>query len=447
MSQATGLLVRLDESRRADLIREKPIEKEGFTDTLSLPDWPFSELSVALLGFGESTIDYICLARKGRLVATLKNHVEFFDILSLDAVEIGAIERKVSQRLRHYFVNVSAGTGGVVPAATWSQVIDAVKAERPWLTTEIDHLLDLQHFSGTRWVGKVATLLSEERDALGISLDIFSHTGTLRSRVLSSWVPRDVAIQSSDEQTETAEISTDYRRCFLSGISPEYVSEEAAIQHDFFNWPGMSAKHIAGQSVFEQGRRRLEVTYANRNPLEATFGVDLVYYSSCFQSFVFVQYKLMRIENKQVVYRPDSQLEAELKRMDDCYKSLHTAIGIRSHEDYRFSDDGFLLKFVPASDLQPASRELIKGMYVPREYMHFLLGPNGPKGPRGGPRITLDNVPRYLTNSEFSTNVAKGWIGTRAVQREEVRNMVQRSYETRRAVMVASESKTLVNRT
>ena len=128
--------------------------------------------------------------------------------------------------------------------------------------------------------------------------------------------------------------------------------------------------------------------------------------------------------------------------MDNCYKLLHTTDGIRSREDYRVSDDGFLVKFVPARGRQPASQELIKGMYVPSEYMHFLLGPNGPKGPRGGPKITFENVPRYLTNSEFSTNVAKGWIGTRAARREQVQEMVRRSYETQRAVMVASESKT-----
>ena len=204
----------------------------------------------------------------------------------------------------------------------------------------------------------------------------------------------------------------------------------------------MAARHISGQSVFEQGQRRLEVVYANRNSLEATFGVDLIYYNCAFESFVFVQYKLMRVENGQVIYRPDPQLEAELKRMDSCYEYLHTTDRIRSHEDYRINDDGFLLKFVPASDLQPVSRELIKGMYVPREYMHFLLGPNGPKGPRGGPRITFDDVPRYLTNSEFSTNVGRGWIGTRAVRREDVRKMAQQSYEMHRAVIIASESAT-----
>lgn len=349
--RTTGVLLLFDESRRADLIRDRPIEEEGFTDTLSVSDWNLRQVNVALLSFSESTVDYICLARKGRRVATLKNRVE-------------------------------------------------------------------------------------------ISLDIFSRTTKLRGHVLSSWAPPDEAIQNPREEAPVAELSTAYRGCFLDGISPRYLSEEAAIQHDLFNWPGMSATHIAGRSIFEQGKRRLEVAYANRNRLEMTFGVDLIYYNSTFRAFVFVQYKLMKMEGGQAVYRPDSQLEAELQRMDNCYKSLRTPDEIRSHEDYRFNDDGFLLKFIPAGDLEPASRELVKGMYVPREYMHFLLGPNGPKGPRGGPRITFDDVPRYLTNSEFTINVGRGWIGTRAVRREDVREMVQRSYETQRAIMVAAENTT-----
>ena len=189
----TGLIVYFDESRRADLIRDKPIEEEGFSDTLSVSDWPFKQVSVALLGFTESTIDYICLARKGRRVATLKNRIEFFEIISLNGIEVSAIARAVSQKLRQYFINISVGTGGVIPHATWAEVIAAVKAERPSLTAKIDHLLALQHYSGTRWTGRVATLFSEERDALGVSLDIFSRTSKLRGQVLSSWVPPEEA--------------------------------------------------------------------------------------------------------------------------------------------------------------------------------------------------------------------------------------------------------------
>ena len=293
----TGLFfVRFDESRRADLIRDRPIEEESFTDTLSVSDWPLKQINVALLGFTESTIDYICLARKGRRVATLKNRVEFSEIVPLDAVKVDAIEARVSQRLRQYFINVSVGSGGVVPAATWAEVVDAVKAERPLLATKIDHLLDLQHYSGTRWIGKTAALFAEERDALGISLDIFSRTSKLRGDVLSTWVPPVDAVQTPSREAEVGELSGGFRGCFLNGISSKYLTEEAAIQHDLLNWPGVAARHISGQSVFEQGQRRLEVVYANRNSLEATFGVDLIYYNCAFESFVFVQYKLMRVE-------------------------------------------------------------------------------------------------------------------------------------------------------
>ena len=79
-------------------------------------------------------------------------------------------------------------------------------------------------------------------------------------------------------------------------------------------------------------------------------------------------------------------------------------------------------------------------MYLSREYMHFLLGPNGPVGSRGGSKITFENSPRYMTNSQFTAFVNEGWIGTRGVKSAEVRIMVERFYETGRAVVVARES-------
>ncbi|CAJ0785327.1 hypothetical protein R8510_05374 [Ralstonia chuxiongensis] len=79
-------------------------------------------------------------------------------------------------------------------------------------------------------------------------------------------------------------------------------------------------------------------------------------------------------------------------------------------------------------------------MYVPREYMHFLLGPNGPKGPQGGAQITFEGAPRYLTNSQFAASVHAGWIGSRGVQSQTVRSMIQSFYETGKALVVAYES-------
>jgi len=442
-AKATGLLLHFDEERRRDLIQEK-VEGgyEAFSDALSVPDWELGQLNIALLGFSNSTIDYIALAKKGKRVVTSKNRLDFSGLVNLNAISVHAIESRLNERLQRYFVKVSQGAGGVIPPATWTALIFAIKAERPHLAEDIDRLLSLRRYSGYRLNGEAADILLQEREALGMALHIFSGNNQLRDRVLSEWAPYDDTVVEVNEEEATAKLANlgTGRSSFLKGIPQRYIQEESAIQHDLFNWPGMTPLHEAGVSVFEQGGRRLEVHYANRNALEHTLGVDLIYYNEAFQLFVLVQYKLMREEGGVVLYRPDGQLRAELSRMDQVYSSIRNATAIQSHQEYRLNDDGFMLKLVPATGLRPASGELIKGMYITREYMHFLVGPNGPKGPGGGTQIMFENSPRYLTNSQFAENIHAGWIGTRGVQSHTLALMLQQFYESGRAVLMAYEA-------
>ncbi|AWP23871.1 hypothetical protein C4901_11485 [Acidiferrobacter sp. SPIII_3] len=436
----TGLLIYFDEDRRRDLIQD---EIEGgykpFTDALSVPDWKLTQLNIALLGFSDSTIDYISLAKKGKRVVTSKNRIEFSAMVNLGAIPIGVIESRLNERIQRYFVKASQGAGGVIPPATWAALIEAIKAERPALVGDIDRLTSLRRYSGFRLKGGAADILLQEREALGISLDIFSGNNQLRDKVLSAWAPYEGTVTEVNDTEATATLTNlePGRSSFLKGIPQRYLQEEAAIQHDLCNWPGMTPLHETGVSVFHQGNRHLEVHYANRNALERTLGVDLIYYNEPFQLFVLVQYKLMREEGDLVLYRPDAQLKDELTRMDTFYNSTRSATSIQSHEEYRLSDDGFILKFVPSKGLTPASGELIKGMYIPREYMHFLLGQTGPKGPRGGAEITFSGAPRYLTNSQFAASVHAGWIGSRGVQTQTLRAMIRQFYESGHAILVA----------
>lgn len=443
-TKTTGLLLHFDEERRSDLIQDK-IDGgyESFSDALSVPDWELGQLNIALLGFTDSTIDYIALAKKGKRVVTSKNRIDFSGLVNLNAIPIHAVESRLNERLQHYFIKVSQGAGGVIPPATWAALISAIKAERPNLAEDIDRLLSLRRYSGYRLNGEAADILLQEREALGIALHIFSGSNHLRDRVLSEWAPYDDTVVEVNENDATAKLVNlgAGRSSFMKGIPQRYIQEESAIQHDLFNWSGMTPLHEAGVSVFEQGGRRLEVHYANRNALEHTLGVDLIYYNEEFQLFVLVQYKLMREEGSGVLYRPDSQLHTELARMDQVYSSIHSGAAIKSHQEYRLNDDGFMLKLVPATGLRPASGELIKGMYIPREYMHFLVGPNGPKGPGGGTQITFSTAPRYLTNSQFAESIHAGWIGTRGVQSHTLASMLQQFYESGRAVLVAYEAK------
>lgn len=440
--RTTGLLLHFDEERRGYLIQDNVEGGYGtFSDALSLPDWPLGQLNIALLSFSDETIDYISLAKKGKRVVTSKNRIDFSGLVNLEAISIQAIEARLSNKLQRYFTKASQGNGGVIPPTTWTALVDAIKAERPNLVEEIDRLLSLQRYSGYHLHGEAAELFLQEREALGIALDIFSGNNQLRNQVLSEWAPYDDTVAEVNEEQETAILANlePGRSSFMKGISQRYLLEEAALQHDLFNWPGMTPLHESGVSIFEQGARKLEVHYANRNALEHTLGVDLIYYSEAFQLFVLVQYKLMREEADSISYRPDSQLVTELARMDAVNTSIQSSERIQSHQEFRLNDDGFLLKLVPATGLKPASGELIKGMYVTREYMNFLIGPNGPKGSKGGSQITFSNSPRHLTNSQFSESVHAGWIGTRGVKSDALATVLRQFYESGRAVLVAYE--------
>jgi hypothetical protein len=319
--------------------------------------------------------------------------------------------------------------------------LDAIKAERPECFSEIDRLIALLKFADYKIIGKTAEILLQERDAIGIALDIFSGGNKLRDSTLSEWAPNENEITVLNESEKIAQFKSRLQgiSSFMGGLSQQHFQEETAIQHDLFNWPDMAQVNIAGVSVFESGNRRLEVMYANRNDLEHTLGVDLIYYNESFELFVLVQYKLMHKEGEEFLYRPDAQLHDELARMDEFnHKYSHNG-SILTHEQFRLNDNGFLIKLVPQRGLTPASGELIKGMYLSHEYMHFLLGANGPTGPRGGSKITFENAPRYMTNSQFAEFVNNGWIGTRGVQSTEISILLKRFYETGRAVVVAVE--------
>lgn len=442
-TKKTGFLVHFDEDRKKQILGDLNSNiPSPFTDALSIRDWEIGKISVALIGFSEKTIDYICLAKRGKTVVTAKQRIEFSSFVSLDSVQVSNVEQHLGSEVKRYFIKAASGIGGSFPAATWAALVDTLKKLRPHLATEIDRVLALQHLSGVTLVGAAAEIATQEREALGIALDIFSGGSSLRSEVLSQWSPREDAVNlHKDGETGTLG-SAPQGSAFMDGIPARYLQEESALQHDLFNWPGMTPTHNLGTSVFEQGARRLEVVYANRNALEKTLGVDLIYYNSEFEMFALVQYKLMREENGEMTYRPDKNINEELARMDSIYQSTRDTTPIQKHAHFRLNDDGFFFKFVPNRGIHAANGELIKGMYCTREYVNFLLSAQGPRGPNGGMKISFKDAPRYLTNSQFTDSIHSGWLGSRGIQTQAIFSMVREFYETGRAIVFARESRT-----
>jgi hypothetical protein len=79
-------------------------------------------------------------------------------------------------------------------------------------------------------------------------------------------------------------------------------------------------------------------------------------------------------------------------------------------------------------------------MYIAREYMHFLLGPHGPKGPKGGTIINPKNSPRYLNNTEFAAGVRSGWIGSMGSESTLLADVVRQYLESNDAIYIAREA-------
>ena len=444
MTKSGGIFVFFDESRRAELLQER--EEAGyqsFSDAFSVHDWEIKSLQVALISFSQSNIDFIALAKKGNRVVTAKSRIEFSNLVSLDSIPIQHIEKELKSTVRNHFIRSSQGSGSRVPTRTWQNVISIIKKLRPKQASEIDRLLSIKEISRFSLKGVAAEIFLQEREALGIALDIFDNSHQLRKEVLGGWSPNLEDVTDLSEKTLQGLIKSppQGRASFLAGIPKRYFQEESAIQHDLINWEGMTAVHEAGYSKFQKGDRSLYVIYVNRNALEKTTGVDLIYFNEVFNSFVLVQYKLMkdRSEDGSFIYRPDGQLVKELQRMDEFVSLYYQKKEISCHEDYRLCDDGFMLKFIPNNGVQPATSELIKGMYVTREYMHFLMSNNGPKGKQGGKVINFNNSPRYLTNTEFSNFVNRGWIGTKGIQSEALKYLIKQYYESGNAVLVAEE--------
>lgn len=449
MPKKQGLIIHFDEEQRRDFLKE---EKEGqsFSDALSVQDWEMRQLQVVLLSFSGSTIDYICLATKGNRVATAKSRVDFSDLVDLGSIPVTDLEKFLSQNTKLHFTRSSTGRGGRIPPKTWEALLSALKELRPEQADEIDRLTSLTTIAKYRLTGDTADILLQEREALGAALDIFSGSNQLRKEVLKAWAPNLDEVQEYDDEKLVAKLipAEDSSSSFLSGIPSRHIQEESAIQHDLFNWENEKANlHNMGISIFEQGSRVLEVVYANKNALEKTLGVDLIYYNREFHSFVLVQYKLMKDKNdaEGYYYRPDAQLDIEFRRMDNFVEDHGDIEAISEHNEYRINSDGFFFKLVPNKGIQAASEKLISGMYLTREYMEFLLSEKGPKGVKGGSIISFNNSPRYLTNTEFSNFVNRGWIGSNCTQSDVLAELIKSFLNTGRAVLVATEIDTANN--
>lgn len=143
--------------------------------------------------------------------------------------------------------------------------------------------------------------------------------------------------------------------------------EDTVIQHDTHAFPGLEfvEADLTGRVLFRKADEEIEIFTANKLPLETAMGVDLVYLNLVKSNVALVQYKMLapvtRDKEKDWIYRPDGQLEAELKRMDAYAQQLAP-----DESEYRLSAGAFFLKFVQRDG------QLGKGILLPVDYFRRI---------------------------------------------------------------------------
>jgi hypothetical protein len=213
------------------------------------------------------------------------------------------------------------------------------------------------------------------------------------------------------------------------------IMEDSVIEHDARHISGYALvdSHVTGRAFFERGTERLEVFTANRRPLERVFGVDLIYWNASRQSIVMLQYKMLEPfrgsgEETDWIYRPDSKLDSEIKRMRK-FSANHPA----GPYEYRLNPGVFYLKFVKRDgSLRKAS------IITPLDHFEKLSQDPACRGPKNGLRVSYNSLSgRYLRENAFLDLVRSGYIGAHADTTKQLMVLVETVLNNERAVVAA----------
>jgi hypothetical protein len=257
-------------------------------------------------------------------------------------------------------------------------------------------------------------ILGLERDALGLALDI-----AFKNR-------EDLIVPAKVVQPDT----------FQAMLLTKGITEDEVIFHDKGRFPGLKKLRDDNPRIsqFEHNNSVLQVIHANRNDLEHTLGVDLIYVSNYFKSFVGVQYKMMKGQSPNSVFSPDDGFNKQLPLMAKILNEVRALDERANQINYRLNDIPFYFKFVSRLVTNFVDDKLCRGMYLPIDLVQVLREGSPPQ------RIGEKYNTRHLSNSDFANLVRQGWIGSKENQRAAIERLVEIALSSGRSVTIAIET-------
>jgi hypothetical protein len=241
--------------------------------------------------------------------------------------------------------------------------------------------------------------LTEQRDALGLVLDIASldRKAILREAHLSK---------------------ADTARSVLDLLDAEPLQEQDVMRKDQAAFTGLlKAGEYNGGRFNGASSREVRVYVYDKKPLETVLGIDLLIYLADFQTYLLLQYKCMAPKSDEQgntwSYLVDTQLHKQIQAMDAAVVAMERLPipAKASMKDWRLTEEAFYFKFCETTRPDARDDALVAGITLGHSHLkHFLTLPEA-TGKRPGLRIGYANCPRYLNNTQFVDLAREGWIG------------------------------------
>jgi hypothetical protein len=406
------------------------VERDGkFTAVVTASEIRPKVAELCLVSLSESTADYLGISRAGSQVVTNGKRLSISKLIDLKGLSLEEIKRVLPSRFRTRFAFPTGGAARITPKL-WENILLAltvrpsVRESLPKLREHIQEIRSLQ-------IRRSGGLEVFERDAVASAIQFWGGT-PFRKRVLRSAAP----VEGNEPATFLAR---------LKGVS---LREDAQVIHDAATFPGMDIARryqVSAVELENESGERLTILHCNRQPLEQTLGVDLIYYNHIYDSFVLVQYKRMTGDGgRGPVYRPasDSNYKSEMTRMADVERLLDqipvAEKGVPT--DFRLSPRPFFLKFCETKAKAALDEGMVSGMYIPLGLWNQFIASADARGERGGLFVSWSRCPRNFNNSAFTTLLRSGWIGSATGQSKILSDIIGKVLEGQRTLIVAATS-------
>ena len=401
-----------------------------FTTVVTASEIQPKAAEFCLVSLSGNTVDYLGVSRAGPLIATDQKRIAVSRLTELNHVSLESIEKTLSPSLKSHFTLPAHGPSRI-STGLWAAILAALRTAVPAAGDAIGelskHVTELNLLRRRRSGG----LEVFERDAVASAVQFWGGTD-YRKKLLRTAAP-EAAISPAP---------------FLARLGGVPLREDAQIFHDASTFPGLQVARrdvVGAVELYNERGERLTILHCNRQPLEETLGVDLIYYNHVFDSFILVQYKRMTGSGKQgPVYRPagDSNYESEMARMTKVQTFLAgiAPASSGSLEEYRLSHQPCYLKFCETKSKAALDEGMVAGMYVPLEvWAQFVASPQA-KGERGGTLVSWRHRPRNLNNASFTNLLRSGWIGSAAGQSQALSDIISSVLAGKRMLIIAASS-------